>query len=226
MAERSRDPNGAIRSIAKAGSTALQGDVTLSEGANITLTQVGRDIAIASSGGSSGLTLVEHKIITVTTNTATFSGLDGDTDGVYELILKILSASGTTFSYYRLTPNGLTSNQYGNLSYINPSTHAWGGNDGIPYLGFCDDATWMHATATINARQSINSVDAPMLYTGSGSNRAGSSTAWKFFTAGGWSAASAANITSLSVVSILDNGTTDDDGIASGSELFLYKKAQ
>lgn len=41
-----------VWSIAKSGDTALQGvDVTLSEGSNITLTQVGSDIEIAASGG-------------------------------------------------------------------------------------------------------------------------------------------------------------------------------
>lgn len=46
---------GGVTSIAKQGSTALTGAVTLSEGSGITLTQVGQNIAIASSG--SGLTI-------------------------------------------------------------------------------------------------------------------------------------------------------------------------
>lgn len=43
-----------VRSIAKSGSAKLTGDVTLSQGANVTLTQTGQDIAIASSGGGGG----------------------------------------------------------------------------------------------------------------------------------------------------------------------------
>jgi len=43
-----------VHSISKAGSAQLFGDVTLSQGANVTLTQVGQDIAIASTGGGDG----------------------------------------------------------------------------------------------------------------------------------------------------------------------------
>lgn len=42
-----------VASISKSGSSKLKGNVTFSEGSNITLTQVGNDISIASSGGSS-----------------------------------------------------------------------------------------------------------------------------------------------------------------------------
>lgn len=45
-----------VSSLAKSGSTALTGAVTLSAGTNVTLTQTGNDIEIASSGGSSGVT--------------------------------------------------------------------------------------------------------------------------------------------------------------------------
>ena len=44
----------AVESISKAGDTPLTGDVTLSEGANVTLTQVGQDIEIAASTGGGG----------------------------------------------------------------------------------------------------------------------------------------------------------------------------
>ena len=45
-----------VSSVSKSGSTQLTGDVTFSEGANITLTQSGNDIQIAATGGGSGLT--------------------------------------------------------------------------------------------------------------------------------------------------------------------------
>lgn len=41
-----------VRSLSKAGSTQLKGDVTLTGGTNVTLTQSGQDISIAASGGS------------------------------------------------------------------------------------------------------------------------------------------------------------------------------
>lgn len=55
------EPN--LATIAKDGSTPLTGDVTLSEGTNVTLTQVGQDIEIAAAGGGSGIpaTIVDAK---------------------------------------------------------------------------------------------------------------------------------------------------------------------
>lgn len=43
-----------VHSLAKSGSAALYGDVTLSAGSNVTLTQSGNDIQISSSGGTGG----------------------------------------------------------------------------------------------------------------------------------------------------------------------------
>lgn len=45
------DPTAAVISVAKSGSAQLAGDVTLSEGTNVTLTQVGQDIEIAAAAG-------------------------------------------------------------------------------------------------------------------------------------------------------------------------------
>ena len=45
---------GGAASVAKAGDSKIVGDVTLSEGTNVTLTQVGNDIEIAASGGGGG----------------------------------------------------------------------------------------------------------------------------------------------------------------------------
>lgn len=53
-----------VKSIAKAGSTLLKGDVTLTGGTNVTLTQSGQDISIASSGGAP----TDATYITQTTN--------------------------------------------------------------------------------------------------------------------------------------------------------------
>jgi len=44
--------SGGVESISKFGSTPLTGDVTLSAGSNVTLTQVGQDIQVSASGGS------------------------------------------------------------------------------------------------------------------------------------------------------------------------------
>lgn len=44
-----------VKSISKSGEAKLKGDVTLSEGSNITLTQSGQDIEIAASGAAGGV---------------------------------------------------------------------------------------------------------------------------------------------------------------------------
>lgn len=47
-----------VTSLSKSGSAKLKGDVTLSQGSNVTLTQTGNDISIAASGGGGGLSAV------------------------------------------------------------------------------------------------------------------------------------------------------------------------
>jgi hypothetical protein len=46
--------NAQVSGLSKQGDSALTGEITLSEGTNITLTQVGQDIEIASTGGGGG----------------------------------------------------------------------------------------------------------------------------------------------------------------------------
>lgn len=53
---------GGVDSIAKSGETGLTGDVTLSEGANVTLTQVGQDIEIAASGASGAPSDIDYLV--------------------------------------------------------------------------------------------------------------------------------------------------------------------
>lgn len=48
--------NPGVLSISETGQPLLRGNVTLSEGSNITLTQTGQDISIASTGGGGGMT--------------------------------------------------------------------------------------------------------------------------------------------------------------------------
>lgn len=54
----------AVTSIKKTGSTSLTGNVTLSEGSNITLTQTGNDISIASTSGGGDMVLASVQSVT------------------------------------------------------------------------------------------------------------------------------------------------------------------
>jgi hypothetical protein len=82
----------AVESLKKSGDTALHGAVTLSEGANITLTQSGQDIAIESTGGGGGggtATAGVNRTTdqTITTSTVTplsFDTEDWDTDTMFD----------------------------------------------------------------------------------------------------------------------------------------------
>lgn len=70
------DPTAAVISVAKSGDAQLAGDVTLSEGANVTLTQVGQDIAIASTGGAQVFALLSDTLLAVDTASFDITGLD------------------------------------------------------------------------------------------------------------------------------------------------------
>lgn len=52
-----------VASFAKNGSTALYGDVTISAGTNITLTQSGQDISIAATGGGGSGTVTDVSVV-------------------------------------------------------------------------------------------------------------------------------------------------------------------
>lgn len=63
-----------VSTLAKNGSTGLTGDVTLTGGSNVTLTQSGNDISIASTGGGGGGTEYDYAQIT---SDVTVSGSSG-----------------------------------------------------------------------------------------------------------------------------------------------------
>lgn len=66
-----RDSTQFVWSIAKSGETGLVQDVTLSEGSNVTLTQVGNDIEIAASGGGGGAPVGAQYLVLVADGTLT-----------------------------------------------------------------------------------------------------------------------------------------------------------
>lgn len=76
-------------SVHKSGSAALFGDITLSQGTNVTLTQTGNDISIAASGGAGGsATEVEVDFGSgVPAYEASFTITDGSVSGSSKIVV-------------------------------------------------------------------------------------------------------------------------------------------
>jgi hypothetical protein len=222
---------------AGSGITTLTGDVTAGPGsgsqaatlaasgvvagsytsANLTVDAKGRLTAAAngSGGGSGALTLVEAKTITGDAQSATFSGLNGDADGIYSLQCAILNGGSTSF--YTLQPNGVTSNQTYSRGYTDGTT--FNNNTGSTIqIGFTIAAQQIWTQTMIYARKNPNSVAMPRRFyttfhnwTGALNNVGNIGATWN---------ETATNMTSLVV-------TGDQaDSIKSGSQLYLYKYAQ
>lgn len=71
----------------------------------------------AAAAVSGKLTLVEHKLITSAVQTVTFSGLAGDTDKLYMLIISM--KAGAAIPVMTVRPNGVSTNQYGQTANWN-----------------------------------------------------------------------------------------------------------
>lgn len=170
-------------------------------------------------GGGGGITLVEHKTVTTNSTTVTFSGLDGNTDGIYRLVYKIKNASGATPNYF-WHPTGVATNLHSRKGYTNTTDGTFTSNTHTDLiLGFSNvNNTWLGGSIDIMARKNPNSVASPLTYNGTAFNYDGTVN-WAFFLGGEWTETST-NLTSLDVISASANG------IGNGSELWLYKYAQ
>lgn len=187
-------------------------------GSNITLTEYDNSdaITIASTGGGGGLTLVEAKTITSDVQSYTFSGLDGNTDGVYLLICNFLNGAST--SLYTWQPNGVTTNQkatrYNNNGVADGLSNQTDLQIGFSILnGFCLTHT------TIYARCNPNSVAMVRQYHSHYTNYPATGDCNAGFHGGVWTDNST-NITSIIVTG------DQTDSIKNGSQLYLYKLQQ
>lgn len=102
---------GGVDSIAKSGDTGLTGDVTLSEGSGVTLTQSGNDIEIAASGASAALTLL-HTLTLGSAGTFDQSSISGGYNDLM-LVLTARSSAAVLFdsAFFRFN-NDSGSNYY------------------------------------------------------------------------------------------------------------------
>ncbi len=115
-----------VSSIAKSGSAQLTGDVTLSEGTNVTLTQVGQNIEIAAAGASGAPS--DAKYVTLATN-ATLTEE------------RVLTGTANRIS---LTDNGAGS------TVVVDIDAAYVGQASITTLGTIATGTWSATTIAVN----------------------------------------------------------------------------
>jgi hypothetical protein len=179
--------------------------------ANITVDQQGR-LTAASSGSGGGLVLIQVQSLSGDAATITFSGLNGDTDGVYLLEFRIDTTNATSGVFVR--PNGATTN-------LSDSRFFPGGSDTSAsewelYHNSGNAATltgWM----VVYASKSIQSVAHPR-YSNFGLIQDQSGIV-PVTGAGKWNESST-NMTSLVIF------TNQATGIKAGSYAALYKYAQ
>ena len=171
---------------------------------------------LADAGGGSlavgDLILIEKKEITSHTATTTFSGLDGNTDGIYVLQSFWVSDTAASPLLY-LNPNGLTTNQISesaNLStsygWANSSRNLIADNFTTTNQSYCVTHIWARAAGpgATSLRRLFKT-----------NHQRGRST---FMKAGEWSDTST-NLTSL----VLESSVASN--IRIGSTFILYKLA-
>lgn len=170
--------------------------------------------SVPAGSGGGGLTLVEHKLITADAQSYTFSGLNGNTDGVYKLICHFINGSSTSF--YSWQPNGVTSNQAGQRFYADNGAGS-AANLSILELAFATNGIHAFSDATIYARDNPNSVASTRAYVNTFTTVGTTPTSGT--SAGRW------NETATNITSIVVTGD-QSDSLKSGSECFLYKYEQ
>lgn len=148
MANVTTSPN--VTSVAKSGSTKLNGDVTLTGGTNVTLTQSGQDISIAATGGIGtgdvvgptgatdnaiarydGITgkLIQDSVVTIADTTGNVAGLGtlnthtlpGGTDTI-ALINATQTLAGKTLTAAKIANAGFIADANGNEEIIFTTT--------------------------------------------------------------------------------------------------------
>jgi hypothetical protein len=175
--------------------------------------QEGFAIPPAGFGAAGALALVENHDFAAAATSFTFSGLDGDTDEVYLLAYRIIKAGAGTMQV-DLRPNGVTTGQETRNAY---NGTGGAGNNNSTTLRITENGSanagdiysgWVWIDAKSGVIRTIRASYSMALSGGGG--------VYFLEAAGAWSD-TAANITSIDVVSTLATG------IGIGSYLRLYK---
>lgn len=126
-----------VTSISKSGSAKIKGDSTLSAGTNVTLTQVGQDIQIASTGGTGAGDAIKKSFTQVAHGLSTGEAVELDTSGNWikadasdtsKLGVGIVSTVEdtdtleVTFAGYISGLSGLTTGEYHFVSSTTPGS--------------------------------------------------------------------------------------------------------
>ena len=170
-------------------------------------------------GVGTGWELIEVKDITVDATTVTFSGLDGDTDGEYMMLFRLRTPLASAVNY-TLRPNGISANQntirrtvvaaVTTTATFTTLNFASAGNVTIKqWIGVLHLDAKTGTTARQIVSNSTTRLTGLTVATG-GLRRSNYGGSWDD---------TVTNITSLDIVSDLDNG------IGAGSQLCLYKKS-
>lgn len=170
---------------------------------------------LSATGGGGALALVEAKIITSGVTDVTFSGLNGNADGIYLLQYAIKNGfAGTTL--YSLQPNAVTSNMTYVQQFYNSGGAGYGGGS-VAYFSGADSTDAASGYLTLFAKASINSVARDRFFSSHYTSLSGGVLQPVNFDVR-WNDTST-NITSLVI------HASQTNGIGDGTELRLYKYA-
>lgn len=126
-----------VHSVSKSGSSLITGDVTFSEGSNVTLTQVGNNIEIAATGGGGGggapttaqyvtlatdATLTNERVLTGTANQVIITDNGAGSTVVLSLPQSIHTGASPTFTGLTLSGLGNTGVLYSDSGVVSVDT--------------------------------------------------------------------------------------------------------
>ena len=169
-------------------------------------------VRTSAAGGGSGLTLIETKTVTSDVTDVTFSGLDGDTDGVYLLVFRLkAAASGAVV----LQMNGATTNHSGAQAVIRADAASFYGGTGTWRFANPSNGDVYSGEVRISAKSSINGVGQRRQYWGQSGGHSGSYSQYYWY-GGEWDDTST-NITSIVIHAEVASA------IANGSQFSLFK---